>query len=156
MPAFLRLFYQIARAEGKPRTALDYPRFWEWLVFLRHGFLRFKSIFVLVVIEEAVEAEKPTDQRALDAFLRGLVAARRPRVRYSRTTAQRATPLMKLRRIFFLLVIVTDHFSLLKDLIRTRAKSMTTSFASSRVAICRAFKSPSAGYLALISSTVRL
>ena len=112
MPAFLRLFYQIARAEGKPR--LDYPRFGEWLVFLRHGFLRFKSIFVLIVIEEAIEAEKPTDQRALDAFLRGLVAARRPRVRHSRTTAQRAAPPMKLRRIFFLLVIVTDHFDLLE------------------------------------------
>ena len=71
--------------------------------FLRHSSLRFKSIFVLVVIEEAVETEQTTDQRALDAFLRGLVAARRPRVRHSRTTAQRAAPPMKLRRVFFLI-----------------------------------------------------
>ena len=76
--------------------------------------IKTRSICVLVVIEEAVETEQTADQLALDAFLRGLVAARCPRVRHSRTTAQRAAPAMKLRRTFFLLVIFTNHFDLLE------------------------------------------
>ena len=82
------------------------------IFFLRHGLLRFTLIFVLLIVQKAIETEQASDQRALNALLRGPVAAGRPRVRNCRAAAQRSPPPMNPRRIRVLLVIVVNHFDL--------------------------------------------